>query len=964
MKALLNRWFPVLALCLAPLAQAQSLLGNALAFNGLDQNISVANFGNIIPTNEITVEFWADTSKFAGQSAFMLNPDTNTNRFNVHLDYGSSYADALTYWDFGNINNAGVGRLSAPCPPNSINNWVHYAFVASQSGNYMSIYTNGVLQITKSGMTPFVRGSYSLQIGGPGYIYTGSLDEFRVWSVARTQAQIQSDRYAPLSGNEANLVLYLKLDSASGSVATNSATATGAAYNGTVANNLGWVASTIPVPTTVVTNPADSGSGTLRQAVAATVSGGIVIFTNTLSGQTILLTNGEMVLSNSIVIDATSLGGGLTLSGDNASRIFYVNSNQTVSLRGLTLTGGNGVGFTLYGSGGAVENLGALSLTQCTVLNNQASGGSAASLQGSGRGGGICNDSSAASLTLVNCTFTRNQAGTYGGAIENRGSLVAEYCTIYGNGSGSGGGGIDNFGNDYDQGGNYTAYYTLADCIVAGTILTQDIRSEATTATRQGANIVPFTFEYFSFSGSGPGYLTAAPQLAPLGHFGGSTQTMPPLPGSPAIDAASLIPGIPADQRGSARDVGAAPDIGAVESGGLWVQNNTDNSANSLRAVLASAAGVASPKIILFNTNLSGQTITLASQLLVTDPYGVTVDASALSGGVQISGNAATRVFWVTNGAFATLNSLTLLYGLAPPGSFGLNGGGGGIFCGGHVALLNCSLLYNLVVAPGSTPGFAGGIACYNGDVRLTNCTVAFNQAFGPNGEGGAFYNYGGTLMFDHCTVADNLAGLDNGGVAQNGSTLLHATVLANGNVDFRNASGGASLGNNFIADGSSSGLMNGVNGDQIGAGGTAADAALAPLGSYGGLTQTMPPLPGSPLIDAGGVTALATDQRGFPRSAGLAPDIGSVEGVHLVSNAGKLSSAMRLGDGSIQIAFTNFTDANLQVLAATTVIQPVSDWTPIGFATETPPGSGRYQFTDPQAAVNYPQRFYRLESQ
>jgi hypothetical protein len=124
-----------------------------------------------------------------------------------------------------------------------------------------------------------------------------------------------------------------------------------------------------------------------------------------------------------------------------------------------------------------------------------------------------------------------------------------------------------------------------------------------------------------------------------------------------------------------------------------------------------------------------------------------------------------------------------------------------------------------------------------------------------------------------------------------------------------------------------------------------------------------MPPLPGSPLIDAGGVTTLATDQRGYPRTAGLAPDIGAVEGIYNAAGPGKLTRPTRLGDGSIQFGFTNFTGANLPVLAATNLTQPFSTWTHIGFATETPAGSGLYQFTDPQAAGIFPQRFYRVRS-
>lgn len=45
---------------------------------------------------------------------------------------------------------------------------------------------------------------------------------------------IWADLYTPLTGSEPNLVVYYKVDSSGGTVATNSAIATGPAYNGIV----------------------------------------------------------------------------------------------------------------------------------------------------------------------------------------------------------------------------------------------------------------------------------------------------------------------------------------------------------------------------------------------------------------------------------------------------------------------------------------------------------------------------------------------------------------------------------------------------------------------------------------------------------------------------------------------------------------------------------------------------------
>jgi hypothetical protein len=65
---------------------------------------------------------------------------------------------------------------------------------------------------------------------------------------------------------------------------------------------------------------------------------------------------------------------------------------------------------------------------------------------------------------------------------------------------------------------------------------------------------------------------------------------------------------------------------------------------------------------------------------------------------------------------------------------------------------------------------------------------------------------------------------------------------------------------------------------------GTAAaplDAKLAVMDDYSGLEPTMPPLVGSPLIDAGDsalASGISTDERGLPRVAGAAVDIGADE--------------------------------------------------------------------------------------
>ena len=141
----------------------------------------------------------------------------------------------------------------------------------------------------------------------------------------------------------------------------------------------------------------------------------------------------------------------------------------------------------------------------------------------------------------------------------------------------------------------------------------------------------------------------------------------------------------------------------------------------------------------------------------------------------------------------------------------------------------------------------------------------------------------------------------------------------------------------------------------------------LGPLANNGGPTLTMLPLFGSPAIDAGddSVTNLmATDQRGFPRRSGAHVDIGAVEAQYAPANrpplVGNSSWTAPGGAGCFQFAFSNATNADFSVLAATNPALPLADWTLLAPAIQCSPG--QYQFTDP-GATNYLQRYYRVIS-
>jgi hypothetical protein len=338
-----------------------------------------------------------------------------------------------------------------------------------------------------------------------------------------------------------------------------------------------------------------------------------------------------------------------------------------------------------------------------------------------------------------------------------------------------------------------------------------------------------------------------------------------------------------------------------------------------------------------------------------------------------LDANYVSRIFNVAAGANIGLVSLTLTNGHSDA-----NNWGGALINNGTLALTNCTLAGNFIDGSGS-----GGAIENVGTLTLTGCTLSGNGAgyagairneascalqnctlFGNTvpANGGAIDNvFGATLNLLYCTFYGNSAGSSGAGIDNYLSqvNLTNCIIAVNAGQDIYNWSGStvALGGSNLVQS-----LVNGGGTVNGAASILAADPLLASLGNYGGLTQTLPPLPGSPAIDSAVGTTLNNDQRGFPRPLGLAPDIGAVEGVYNSAGPGWLAGAARLGNGLFQFGFTNYTDTSFTVLATTNLALPLNFWSSLGPALETPIGSGQFEFIDPQA-TNNATRFYRVRS-
>lgn len=337
----------------------------------------------------------------------------------------------------------------------------------------------------------------------------------------------------------------------------------------------------ISAGTITVNNAADSGTGTLRQAIANAVSGDTITF----AGDYSITLASELTVSKNLTIDGTDHT--IVISGNHTTRVFNVTAG-VVTFKALTITAGNVqtrdcAGYTTYQCGGGImlQDTAGISVTvdSCTVSNNSAEFG----------GGGIFTNNRP--LTVINSTFSGNSTNGAGGAIDVhwQGRLIVTNSTFFGN-SANCGGGLQY--SDYSGIGGTVTNSTFSGNTASNGGAICDPEHDLTVnnsivVNNSGSNCYPGVYSFVKGTGNladdtscGGGFTNSADiLLGAAGNYGGTTQNFPLLPGSAAIDAASTnCPS--ADQRGVLRSIPC--DIGAFESRGFQLAKTGGDNQSAL----------------------------------------------------------------------------------------------------------------------------------------------------------------------------------------------------------------------------------------------------------------------------------------------------------------------------------------------------------------------------------------------
>ncbi len=200
----------------------ESIVDTALDLDGNGSYVEIFDSDNLNSINEqVTVSAWIKPTTFPNAYAPIIFrgdkrvPDIKNRSYILYLKEGGFVQLAASPGGSSEIS------LYSPSGVIELNTWSHIACVIDVKNDFMKLFIDGI----KVGRTSF-RGEKSLykshlplRIGwtheedrprqSP---FVGQIDEVRVWSIARTEADIRSDMVTQLNGDEPGLVAYWNFD--------------------------------------------------------------------------------------------------------------------------------------------------------------------------------------------------------------------------------------------------------------------------------------------------------------------------------------------------------------------------------------------------------------------------------------------------------------------------------------------------------------------------------------------------------------------------------------------------------------------------------------------------------------------------------------------------------------------------------------------------------------------------------
>jgi len=221
--------------------------GTALYFDGTSNFVNAGSSSSFNFTGPFTVEGWFKASSILYQWQALITKGDNSWR--VARSNSTNYL-AFSTNGLSNIDMTGVTNIND-------GNW-HF-FAAVYNGSSKTLYVDGHIDATAPVTGTLSTSTFPVYFGEnaghTGRYFNGTMDEIRIWKIARSEQQIKNDMFATIGGVQAGLLGYWQFNDGSGSAAADLVSGNSGSINGTP----NWVTSDAPVGQYGVY---DAGTGT------------------------------------------------------------------------------------------------------------------------------------------------------------------------------------------------------------------------------------------------------------------------------------------------------------------------------------------------------------------------------------------------------------------------------------------------------------------------------------------------------------------------------------------------------------------------------------------------------------------------------------------------------------------------------------------------------------------------------
>lgn len=226
--------------------------------------------------SELTVEAWVNFDASINDVPWMGQAQIGADFMssNVWLWHNANgVSNDITFF----VNDNQTWRAVQSTGLTALTGWHYISTTADASG--LNIYIDGVLDATSStGISTGIQNSANsgIHLGGdprypndPNRHGTYGLSEVKVWSVSKSQLEIQNGMTGCLNGNEADLVYYNKINDGSGAVAT-AITGNNANFSAGMNPATDWNSGYLDLQTTCDLEMSQLATVTVNQSTTAT----------------------------------------------------------------------------------------------------------------------------------------------------------------------------------------------------------------------------------------------------------------------------------------------------------------------------------------------------------------------------------------------------------------------------------------------------------------------------------------------------------------------------------------------------------------------------------------------------------------------------------------------------------------------------------------------------------------------